>query len=360
MLSIRVRRQLSSFELNVSVSCEYPVTALFGPSGSGKTTLLNMIAGLLRPDSGEIVHDGEVLYSSEQAIDLPPERRRVGYVFQDDLLFPHKTVAENLRYGFERLDPASRRFSVDPVVDLLELGPLLDRRPALLSGGERQRVALGRAILASPRLLLMDEPLASLDQGLKDRILPYLRHIRSEFDLPILYVSHSVAEILQLTGQVIVMREGKTIANGDFFDIAHQPDVLPLVEAHGFENVLPVEVTETDTANGVTRVRFREDDLMVPLCDRPPGRQVFIGIRANDIILCRTRPEGVSVRNAIEGMVTEIADVNGRKLVYVDVGKRLAVEVTGGAVRELGLEEGTPVVCLIKTHSIRVGPDVGS
>ena len=358
MLSIRVTRALSDFTLAVDVDCPYMVTAVFGPSGSGKTSLLNLVAGLLRPDRGEIVHDDDVLFSSDKSIDRPPDHRRIGYVFQDNLLFPHFTVAENLRYGHDLLLSAQRRFQVDQVADLLELGSLMERRPDSLSGGESQRVAMGRAILTSPRLLLMDEPLASLDQGLKNRIIPYLRHIRSDLELPILYVSHSVAEILQLTGQVIILREGQVVASGDFFDIAHRPEVFPLLEAHGFENVLPVQVFENDDNAGVTSVRYGKTNWVVPGCDRKPGQRIFIGFRANDIILCRARPDGISVRNAIEGTVADISDVDGRKLVTVDVGKRLAVEVTAEAVRELRLRKGESVVCLVKTHSIRVGPDV--
>jgi molybdate transport system ATP-binding protein len=358
VLSIQVARELAHFTLDVQVDCPYIATAVLGPSGSGKTTLLNLVAGLLRPDRGAISIDGELLFSSTQGVNLPPEHRKVGYVFQDDLLFPHLTVRQNLRYGYDLLPSGARRFKVDRIVELLELGALLDRRPGLLSGGERQRIALGRAILASPRLLLMDEPLASLDQELKDRIIPYLRHIRSDLSVPILYVSHSVAEILQLTGQVIVLRQGRVLAYGDFFDIAQRPDILPLMDAYGFENALPVVIVANDRAQGVTRIRYRDRELKVPLCDRPPGSRIFIGIRANDIILCRERPAGLSIRNAIEGRILDISTVGGKQLVYVDVGKRLAVEITPEAVLELGLRPGDPIVCLVKTHSIRVGPDV--
>ena len=358
MLSIDVEWHRSDFRLSVEVVLPYAVTAVFGPSGAGKTTLLNLIAGFYRPDRGEVRIGDEILFSSEAGINLPPEKRRVGLVFQDGLLFPHMTAMQNLRYGYDRLRPEARRFELDPIVELLALGGLLDRRPGTLSGGERQRVALGRAILASPRLLLMDEPLASLDQGLKDRIIPYLRHIRSDLSIPMCYVSHSVAEILELTGQVIVLDSGRLVAHGDFFDIAHDPDVLPLVEAQGFENVLLVQLASSDASRGISVVNYRDQKLKVPYTDRPVGCGMFIGIRANDIILCKSRPEGLSIRNALSGRILDVSEVSGKQLINVDVGKRLAVEVTGEAVEELGLKAGDAVVCLIKTHSIRIGPEV--
>ncbi len=274
------------------------------------------------------------------------------------MLFPHLSVEQNLRYGRDLLPPQERRFDLDQIVDLLEIGPLLARRPARLSGGERQRVALGRALLSSPRLLLMDEPLASLDQGLKSRIIPYLRYVRRELEIPILYVSHSVAEILELTGQVIVLDRGQVLAHGDFFKIASRPGVLPLVEEHGFENMLPVELVAADAQKGFSRVRCAAQELKIPYCELPPGRRLFIGIRADDIILACARPQGLSVRNALRGQIAEMVAVEGKQLVYVDVGRRLAAKITGEAIEELGLQVGDEVYCLIKTHSIRIGPEM--
>jgi len=358
VLTLNVSRRLVPFTLEVNVQCRYSATAVYGPSGAGKTTLLNLVAGLMRPDEGEITIAGEVLFSSEKGIDLPPEKRRIGYVFQDDLLFPHLSVEANLRYGYDLLSPAERRFEPGRIVDLLEMGPLLARRPRSLSGGERQRVALGRALLASPRLLLMDEPLASLDQGLKSRIIPYLRHIRADLGIPILYVSHSVAEILEITGQVVILDRGRVVAQGDFFKIAHRPEVLPLVEEHGFENVLPVEIVAADSASGVCRARFGNQELKIPYCERPVGSRIFAGMRADDIILSRRRPRGLSIRNTMEGRITAISRVRGKELVYVDVGRRIAAKLTPEAIAELELKVGDQVFCLIKTHSIRIGPEV--
>lgn len=356
MLHLQLKKGLAQFELDIDVSCRYAVTAIYGPSGAGKTSLLNMVAGLLSPDAGEIALDDQILFSTTQGIDLPPEKRRIGYVFQDDLLFPHLDVEANLRYGHDLLPAAQRRFAPAQIVDLLQLSPLLKRPIQHLSGGERQRIALGRALLSSPQLLLLDEPLASLDQGLKSRIIPYLRHIRREFDIPILYVSHSVAEILELTGQVIVLQQGQVLAHGDFFKIASQPGVLPLVEEHGFENVLPVEIVASDPAAGFSRARCGQQELKIPFNPEPVGSQLFIGLRADDIILSRKEPEGLSIRNALHGTITEIIDVGGTRLVYVDVGRRLASKITREAVEELELKVGSKVFCLIKTHSLRLGP----
>lgn len=358
MLSLRVARRLASFELRVDLECAYPATAVFGPSGAGKTSLLNLIAGLLRPDSGEIRLDDQVLYSSQRGVDLSPDRRRIGYVFQDDLLFPHLDVRRNLCYGRDRLPTSERRFELRQIVDLLEIGPLLDRRPRRLSGGERQRVALGRALLASPRLLLMDEPLASLDQGLKSRIIPYLRHIRKDLGIPILYVSHSVAEILEITGQAIVLQSGQVMAHGDLFRIAHRPGILPLVEEHGLENVLQAEILASDPVTGMTRARCCGREWKIPYCDVPAGSRVFIAVRAQDVVLARRRPEGLSIRNAIPGSVLQVSCTGRTALVYVDIGVRLAVKITPEAAAELDLQAGQDVVCLVKTHSIRIGPQV--
>ena len=368
MLALRLKRRLETFTLEVDEQCQYAVTAVYGPSGAGKSTLLNMIAGLVRPDEGQIAIDGELLFSSADGIDRPPEQRGIGYVFQEDLLFPHLTARANLRYGYDLQPAGRRRFQFDRIVDLLEIEPLLERRPHTLSGGERQRVALGRALLTSPRLLLMDEPLASLDQGLKSRIIPYLRHIRSDLQIPILYVSHSVAEILELTGQVLVLKSGRVVAHGDFFKIATHPEVLPLVEEHGFENVLPVEVVEkhaegenAGSRRGVCRVRMVGGDrqaLTIPHCDRPVGSRLFVGVRADDIVIGREPPRGLSIRNALRGEITGISDVAGMDLIYVDVGRRMAAKLTPDAVDELGLKVGDTVYCLIKTHSIRIGPEM--
>ncbi len=214
MLRVDVEKQLGDFSLQAAFTSEGRVTGLFGASGAGKTSLINMIAGLLRPDRGTIAIDGEVLDDTAARLHVPAHRRRIGYVFQDARLFPHLDVRENLDYGrrMNRLadDPAQR----SRITDLLDIGGLLDRRPGKLSGGERQRVALGRALLSKPRLLLLDEPLGSLDEGRKIEILPYLVRLRDEASIPMVYVSHDAAELRQLATQIVVLRNGRVSTFG--------------------------------------------------------------------------------------------------------------------------------------------------
>ncbi|MBR0753143.1 molybdenum ABC transporter ATP-binding protein [Bradyrhizobium jicamae] len=214
MLRVDITKQLGEFKLSAAFASEGRVTGLFGASGSGKTSLINMIAGLLRPDRGSIVIDGDTLEDTADGIHVPTWRRRIGYVFQDARLFPHLNVAQNLDYGRRMnglaADPAQHK----RIIDLLDIGGLLDRRPGKLSGGERQRVALGRALLAKPRLLLLDEPLGALDEGRKLEILPYLVRLRDEAGVPMVYVSHDAAELRQLATQIVMLRDGQVTAFG--------------------------------------------------------------------------------------------------------------------------------------------------
>ena len=226
-LSVDIKHRLGAFELDAAFESSGRLTALFGASGSGKTSLVNIIAGLIRPAKGRIAADGRVLVDTAKRIFVPKHRRRIGYVFQDARLFPHMSVRQNLAYGGWFAPRGERHAEKSAVVELLGIGGLLDRRPNLLSGGEKQRVAIGRALLANPRLILMDEPLASLDEARKAEILPYIERLRDETMVPIVYVSHSVAEVARLATDVVVMKDGKVVASGPTADIMQRLDLLP-------------------------------------------------------------------------------------------------------------------------------------
>jgi len=214
VISVDIDKQLGDFRLGVGFESDAGVTALFGPSGSGKTSIVGMIAGLIRPDRGRIVIDGEPVFDSAASIDVPAHRRRIGYVFQDGRLFPHLSVARNLDYGRWMTGMPRDEAQFKHVIDLLDIAPLLKRRPGTLSGGERQRVALGRALLMKPRLMLLDEPMASLDARRKSEILPYFVRLRDDTRLPMIYVSHDASEVKALASRIVLLDGGSVVKTG--------------------------------------------------------------------------------------------------------------------------------------------------
>ena len=233
MLKLSFRKRLGNFQLEIDHTITEKVTAFLGPSGSGKSTLLNCISGILNPDDGELLFSGQTLYSSQQKKCLPPEKRRFGYVFQEGHLFPHLKVWQNISYGRPRRLDSGKRIDTDTIIDILEIGELLDRYPSQLSGGQRQRVAIARALGMSPRLLLMDEPLTSLDAGLKNRILPYLHHIKQAFDIPLLYVTHSISEVMALADEAFLLSEGRITGRGEPHQLLTSPSALPVAQMTG-------------------------------------------------------------------------------------------------------------------------------
>ena len=335
------------FDLNVAFSAGSGVTALFGPSGSGKTTILNAIAGLERPARGTITVDGDVFFDAARGVNLPPHRRRIGYVFQDAMLFPHLSVERNLRYGAA----ASARF--DDIVALLGLTHLLARRPAKLSGGERQRAAIGRALLTSPRLLLMDEPLSSLDIARKHEILPHIETLRDAFRLPILYVSHAVDEVARLANRVLIVEHGKIVASGP-------PEaVLPPLLHDGdtrFERVsiLTGRAGPHDEAYGLTPLIHAAGQIAIT-GKLEENRETRIVIRATDVTLATALPQHLSMRTALTGRIASIERGSAPAAIVtvtLDGGQPLAAAATRKAIDDLQLAEGTAVWCLIKAVSI--------
>lgn len=326
------------------------VTALFGQSGSGKTTLLRVIAGHERSASGHVTFDGEVWQDGRAFV--PAHRRGVGYVFQDARLFPHLSVAGNLRYADRRAPANAGRIAFDDVVRALDLGPLLERRTNALSGGERQRVAIGRTLLTRPRLLLMDEPLAALDVRRKAEILPYVGRLPGTFGVPILYVTHSLDEVTRLADRIVVLSDGHLRAAGDAAEVLERLDLQP--ETGRFEAgvALTGRIVGHDSAFRLTRVALDGQLIEVPEVDLPEGAKVRLRVRARDVALAVRRPEGISIRNLLAGHVAEIVEEPDTAFAetLIDLGgQRLRARLTRASVAELALTPGKPVFALIKS-----------
>ncbi len=351
MLDVTIRRRLGDFTLDVAFQADRRgVTALFGRSGSGKTSVINAIAGLSRPDAGRIQVGGTVFFDSARRIDVPTERRRVGYVFQDSRLFPHMSVRSNLEYGLRRVPAAERRIALEPVVELLGLGGLLERRPRGLSGGETQRVALGRALLAQPRLLLMDEPMASLDAARKADILPYIERLRDEMNIPIVLVSHAVDEVVRLATTMVLIAEGRVVASGPVGAVMGRLDLSAQSGMRDAGAVLDLIVESHHESDGLSVLAFDGGRLTVPRVARPVGAALRLHIHARDVIVALSPPSGMSVRNALSGVVRAVAE-SGPSSADVQIavgGSVLIARITRAAVRELDLRPGRPVTALVK------------
>jgi len=356
MLTVQLSLRRGAFALNVSFAAPTPgLVALFGRSGCGKSTTVNLIAGLLHPDAGVVRIDDDTLFDSARGIDVGAERRRIGYVFQDARLFPHMTVLSNLRYGEKRIPKnAARPIGFDEVVDLLGLDALLVRRPHRLSGGERQRVAIGRALLSQPRLLLLDEPLAALDLARREELLPYLERLRDRLSIPIVYVSHQFDEVLRLATHVVLIETGAVVAEGDIATVSRQPALHAIVGPEAQGAVVEGEIEAVDEAAGIARVRIGGNVISVANGARTRGQRTRLHILARDAIVAIEPPRGLSVRNVLQGTVTHvIADGPHTRVVEIDIGgATILARVTAAASTELGLRSALPVWVLVKTVSL--------
>ena len=348
MSGLRVRLQLVRGAFALAVDQALPgtgVTALFGPSGSGKTTLLRCIAGFEHTARGEVALEEETWQDSARGVFIPAHQRSCGYVFQEANLFPHLTVLGNLEYAEKRVAPQSRRQSLAQIVDLLGISPLLSRDAGKLSGGERQRVAIARALLASPRLLLMDEPLASLDTSRKREILYYIERLRDELGVPIVYVSHSVDEVVRLADHAVLLAEGKVMSSGP---------VAETIGGFGGGAVIDAVVAEQDLHSGVARLEFSGGQLYTSDLDALPGARVRARIASRDVALALTRPIDSSFLNILSGTVRALGTERGASMdVHVDVaGVTVIAQITRKSVTALGLSPGKPVHALIKAVAI--------
>lgn len=377
-LSVSLHHRFPAITIAIAFEVQSPgVTVLFGPSGSGKSTVITAAAGLLRPDACRIAIGRDVLADTRAGVWLAPERRQVGLVFQDSRLFPHMSVLNNLTFGMRRTrmpQTGERRIDLDEVVDLLGIRPLLARRPNTLSGGERQRIAIGRALLAQPRLLLMDEPLASLDAARKAEILPYLARLKTMLRLPVLYVTHALDELLQLADSVVLFEAGTVLAAGPVGDISARAD-LPLARREDAGAVLTCRIAAHDPARQLTRLdwgatelwvsqaelRAPQAELWVPQTDLPEGTPVRVRLPAREVILARGDVGALdgllSLHNVLSGTVRAIAADPDRRAALVEValgGGSVLARVTPDAIARLALAPGAPVSVLIKSMSVEV------
>ena len=352
-LAVDLSHRFAGFALEVAFDAPPGVTALFGRSGSGKTTVVNAVAGLLAPDRGRIVVAGEPVLDTAAGLSVPVHRRRMGYVFQDARLMPHLSVRRNLTFGrwLQRL-PADPRDEAH-VTDLLGLGPLLSRRTAGLSGGERQRVALGRALLARPRLLLMDEPLAALDGPRKAEILPYLERLRDERRLPILYVSHALSEVARLATTVVALEAGRVVRAGPAPDVLSDPGAVPALGVRDAGAVLPCRVLRHHE-DGLSEVAFSGGTLLVPRLDAAPGTGLRVRVAASDVLLAMSAPDELSAQNVLPVQVEAVRrGQQGGAIVQLRAGRdRLLSRVSARAADRMGLCPGMALFAVVESMAL--------
>lgn len=352
-LKVDITHRLGDFGLEVAFEAGAGVTALFGRSGSGKTSIINAVAGLIRPDTGRITLNGRVLMDAGHGTFVPPARRRLGYVFQDMRLFPHMDVRANLLFGarFVRDRPAAAR--IEDIAALLGLEAQLKRHPADLSGGEKSRVALGRAVLSSPEMLLMDEPLAALDQPRKSEILPYLERLNVERGIPILYVSHDMSEIARLADRIVMIQEGRVVRVGALQEVLSDPEAVPLIGPRDAGAMIEAKVIAHE-ADGLTRLRFSAGELLLAGVKSEVGTWLRLRVPARDIVLCRARPEGLSALNIFPARIEMIRSGDGPgAAVAIRAGRdRLLARVPARALVSEGFEIGQEIFAVFQPTAI--------
>ena len=353
VLKVQVGKRYSNakgdFALDIAFAIVPGITIIFGPSGAGKTTLLDCVAGLTSPDAGSIAIGDCVLFAHAQT-DLPVPRRKIGYVFQDLALFPHLTVGKNVEYGLSGRD---RRRKADAILESFRVGHLRDRKPNEISGGERQRVALARALVTDPCILLLDEPLAALDASTKSKITEDLRAWNAAHRIPILYVTHNREEVFALGDRVLVLENGRIIADGTPHAVMGAPRRESLAQFIGFENIFPALVVTSHEDRGTMTCRIGDSkvELETPLLRAQTGSQLLVGIRAGDILLATVQPIGLSARNIIPGRLLSLAQRDVIVAAQVHCGVEIEVHLTLAARDSLQLQPGREVWLIVKTHS---------
>ena len=356
MLRVALQYRRGDFRLEVAFEAPTPgVTALFGKSGAGKSSIAQLLAGLWRADAGRIELDGQLLFDAAQRLCVPTQQRRVGYVFQDLRLFPHLNVEHNLRYGLKRTADRGGAIGWQQTIELLDLGALLQRRTAQLSGGERQRVALGRALLSQPRLLLLDEPLSAIDTRKRNELLPYFERLRDELSLPIILITHQFEDLLRLANRVVLLDAGRVLAQGELPELSLRPEMRSVLGPEASGAVIEGIVERIDAASGLATVRIGSSRLLLPAAGLSHGQRVRLQLLARDLIIATLRPQGLSVRNQLAGTINSVAD-DGEHNVLVGIdaeGVTLQARITASAAKQLNVQPGLPVWVLVKAVSLQ-------
>ncbi|MBU0995579.1 MAG: molybdenum ABC transporter ATP-binding protein [Proteobacteria bacterium] len=357
MIDIKLRKKQGAFKINAEFKSGVTgVTALFGQSGAGKTSVINMIAGLDIPDSGYIRVNQNPLFDAQKHINLPPQKRKIGYVFQDGRLFPHLTVKQNLSYGMRLVSQQERYVMFDPVISLLGISHLLSRLPRKLSGGEKQRVAIGRALLTSPSLLLMDEPLSSLDHLRKKEVMPFISRLSKEFSIPIIYVSHSLDEVLNLADHIVLMDEGNVIAAGSIDAIVNRSDLFSLMGGQDCGSIISATVETDNDAYGLTHLRFPGGVIKVPRLAVSKGSTVRIRIPVRSVSISLVKPADTSIQNIFSGVIEEISLPDSTfSDIRINIGVPLFSRITRLSQEKLCLTPGKTVFAMVKSIAVTNG-----
>lgn len=347
-LEFEIKLRQGDFELDVAGRFSDGITAVFGPSGSGKSTLLACLAGMTVPDSGYVRLDGETLFSRVDGVRRTPQSMGSVMVFQDGMLFPHMTVGQNVEYGFRLTSPERRVIELAELCDFLGIGEMLDRFPATLSGGERQRVALARGVATSPRLLLLDEPVASLDIPLRNEVVTYLKRVHERYGIPMIYVSHSLSDVMALSPNALVLERGRVKSFGPVVDLVAEMASLTRVDRGDIDNLFAGTVQDSGAISvGDVELAARSDGYVA-------GDRVTVSISASDIVLALERPRSISARNVLHGTVSRVEIGDYAAFAFVDAGAEFVVELTSDAVEALDVRPGSEVYVIFKTSSITI------
>ena len=347
-------KTLGNFELRCSATFGTGITAVVGSSGSGKTTLLNCISGLTKPDQGEIEVLGKTIFSDSRNVNIPTEHRRIGYVFQDGALFPNLSVEGNIKFGHKLTPPGQNVLPIKDVIDLLQLEKLLDRGITELSGGERQRVALARALAASPEILLLDEPISSLDIAFRGVILNYLKDIRSRLKIPMIYVSHSMSEVMAIADDAMVLSNGNRIAQGNPVNVALRTQLDLNTNYATLENILKAEVVRNPTEDHQTELSIGRSLVLVQGIEANPGETISISIRASDILVSLDAPKNISAQNILRGVIQEVHVRKDTVVLYIDIGITMITEISLASSKAMKLSAKKDVYLIINTTKIIV------